>query len=397
MMMKIIAKFCKRLKPVFAVVISAAMILSLFSLAGCGSTESSDNVDAPEISGLTFDEKMELKYADQFSVYKYKGGYSYIEIADSDSILVVPEGKDVPEELPENTVVIQQPLENIYLAATSAMSLFDAMDSLDAIKFSSVKADGWYIDNARKAMEDGEIVFAGKYNAPDFELLTSSGCQLALESTMILHAPEIKEKLEEVGIPVIIERASYESHPLGRSEWIKLYGVLLGREDEAEEAFETEENKVLALKDIESTGKTVVFFNINSKGTITIYKPDSYVAEMVKLAGGEYPIDPGTDNSESSMPTANMTIEDFYNQAKDYDIVVYNCNIASEIHTMEEFTALNELFADFKAVKDGNVWCTGKSMYQHTDKVGTIIEELHEIITGEAGDGSDLEIIYKLN
>ena len=52
---------------------------------------------------------------------------------------------------------------------------------------------------------------------------------------MILHTPEVKEQLEHFGIPVLVERSSYESDPLARMEWIKLYGILLGREEQAEQ------------------------------------------------------------------------------------------------------------------------------------------------------------------
>ena len=48
---------------------------------------------------------------------------------------------------------------------------------------------------------------------------------------MIYHKPEVQEKLEQFGIPVLVEHSSYESHPLGRTEWLKLYGVLLGKEE----------------------------------------------------------------------------------------------------------------------------------------------------------------------
>lgn len=65
--------------------------------------------------------------------------------------------------------------------------------------------------------------------APDYELILSGGCGLAVESTMVNHVPEVREKLEELGIPVLIDQSSYESHPLGRTEWIKLYGALLGK------------------------------------------------------------------------------------------------------------------------------------------------------------------------
>ena len=86
-------------------------------------------------------------------------------------------------------------------------------------------------------MDAGEILYAGKYNAPDFERILSSSCGLAVESTMINHVPEVREKLEELGVPVLVDQSSYEPHPLGRTEWIKLYGALLGKEDEAERLF----------------------------------------------------------------------------------------------------------------------------------------------------------------
>ena len=74
-------------------------------------------------------------------------------------------------------------------------------------------------------MEDGRMLYAGKYNAPDYERILSGSCDLAVESTMIYHSPEVKEQLERLGIPVLVERSSYERHPLGRMEWLKLYGA----------------------------------------------------------------------------------------------------------------------------------------------------------------------------
>ena len=127
---------------------------------------------------------------------------------------------------------------------------------------------GWYIDEAKQALEDGSIVFAGKYSAPDYELILSKNCDLALESTMIYHNPEVKEKLEEFGIPVLVEHSSYESHPLGRTEWVKLYGVLLDKEEEAEAVFEEQAEKLNSIKDSENTGKTVAFFYPSSSASL---------------------------------------------------------------------------------------------------------------------------------
>ena len=159
-------------------------------------------------------EHLELEYAQSFSVDFSECGYARI-IIDQDTYLLVPEESFVPQGTPENVVILQQPLKNIYLQATSAMDCFRKLDAIDAITLSGTQAEGWYIPEAREAMESGAMVYAGKYSAPDYELIVSKGCDLALTSTMIYHNPEVKEQLERFGVPVLVERSSYESHPLG--------------------------------------------------------------------------------------------------------------------------------------------------------------------------------------
>ena len=61
--------------------------------------------------------------------------------------------------------------------------------------------------------------------------------KLAVESTMILHSPKVQEMIEDLDIPVFVDYSSYESHPLGRTEWIKVYGAMLNKEKEAEAIF----------------------------------------------------------------------------------------------------------------------------------------------------------------
>ena len=156
-----------------------------------------------EIPGLTFDHTMKLSYAEEFSVDYYNDGYALITIDQEGEFLVVPEGKEVPEGLDEDITVLQQPIDNIYLVATSAMDLFRAIDGIDQIRLSGTQESGWYILEAKDAMESGNMIYAGKYNAPDYELILNEGCDLAIESTMIHHNPEVQEKLEQFGIPVM--------------------------------------------------------------------------------------------------------------------------------------------------------------------------------------------------
>ena len=74
-------------------------------------------------------------------------------------------------------------------------------------------------------------------------------------------------------------------------EWLKLYGVLLGKEDLADKLFQEQVDKLKAIEDSESTGKTVAFFYINSVGAANVRKSGDYVSKMIELAGGKYIFD----------------------------------------------------------------------------------------------------------
>lgn len=355
--------------------------------------EIEDREIAQELAGMKYDHSLELQYADQFAVDYYEGGYALITIVGGERFLLVPEDKEAPEGLDADISVIQKPVQNIYLVATSAMDLFCALDGLDSISLSGTNADGWYIDKAKKAMEDGDIAFAGKYSAPDYELILSKNCDLAIESTMIYHQPEVQEKLEQFGIPVLVEHSSYESHPLGRTEWIKLYGVLLGKEDQAQKLFQEQVDKLKSVEDSENTGKTVAFFYINSMGAANVRKAGDYVSKMIDLAGGQYIFkDLGAD--EEGQSTMNMGMEDFYAGAKDADYIIYNSTIDGELKSLDELLKKSALLKDFKAVKEGNVWCLTKSMFQETTCLGDVIMDMHQILTEE--DPQGLTYLYRL-
>ncbi|WP_330490498.1 ABC transporter substrate-binding protein [Marvinbryantia sp.] len=338
----------------------------------------------PDFGSMEAERSMELLYAEQFSVDYYEGGYALITIKEGGRFLVVPDGLPVPENLDADIAVIRKPLQNIYLVATSAMDLFCALDGTDAIGLSGTDASGWYVEKAREEMENGNILYAGKYSAPDYELILSKGCDLAIESTMIYHSPEVKEKLESFGIPVLVERSSYETHPLGRTEWLKLYSVLLGKEEQAEELFAEQAEKLEAVSSEENTGKTVAFFYISSNGYVNVRKSSDYVAKMIELAGGKYIFDDLGD-SENALSTMNMQMEEFYAKAKDADYLIYNSTIDGELYTLDELFAKSNLLKDFKAVQNGNVYCTGKNLFQETMGLGTMIADIHTMLTSETG------------
>ena len=347
-----------------------------------------------EIPGLTYDHSMELEYATQFAVDYYQDDYAVITIAQEGPYLVVPEGKEAPEGLDKEIKVLQQPLDHIYLVATSSMDLFRAIGGIENITLSGTDANGWYIEEAKEAMENGNIQYAGKYSAPDYELILANGCDLAIESTMIYHSPDVREKLEEFGIPVLVEHSSYESDPLGRMEWLKLYAVLLNKEEEADAYFQSQTDMLTDVLGAENTEKTIAFFSINSNGYVTVRKTGDYISKMIELAGGRYIFQNlGNDNALSTM---NMQMEDFYAGACDADYIIYNSAIESELHSLDELLEKSSLLADFKAVKEGNVWCTEKSLFQETTGIATMISDMHTMLTSDDPDLSQLTYMYRL-
>lgn len=374
------------------------LLLSLLLLltAACSSGEGgADGERNTDISAeLEYEDSMELLYAEKFSVDYYTGGFSLVTVNGSERYLVVPEGKESPGDLAEDITVLYQPLDRIYLVASAVMDMFISMDSLDVIRFTGTKAASWYLEEAREAVETGDILYAGNYSAPDYEQILAEGCDLAIENTMVYHTPEVKEQLEKFGIPVMVDYSSYETEPLGRTEWVKLYGLLADREEEAAEAFAGQQEAFASIGDAEDTGKTVAFFYITSSGEVNVRKASDYLPKMIELAGGHYVFSDLGAEDDTASSTVSLQMEEFYAAAREADYLIYNSTIDGELSSVEELFGKSELLENFKAVREGNVYCTTRDLYQSSMELGTMIADIHGMLNGEE-DG--LTYLYRLD
>ena len=170
------------------------LFVGMIGLHGCGEI-SSDPAATSDVERETVVQKatsMPLQYAENFTVDYYEGGYVLLTTAmDGRRFLIVPEDGETPRDLEKETVVLKRPVKDLYLVASSAMDMFRALDGIDSIAFSGQKEDGWYIEEARDAMRRGDLRYAGKYNMPDYEMIVSGGCTLAIENMMISHWPRV--------------------------------------------------------------------------------------------------------------------------------------------------------------------------------------------------------------
>lgn len=383
----------------------ALLACALMICAACSAQTAQQPAPAPEKEqvpaaqtavswqDLAFDETVPLSYATQFTISYAGSDYTRLTIGDDQTFLVVAEQAPVPEGVPAEVTVLQQPLDHIYLVATAAMDYFSELGAVGNITLSSQKEKDWYIDDAKAAMQAGTMVYAGKYSTPDYETILAGGCNLAIENTMIYHTPDVIEQLQKLGIPVLVERSSYEPEPLGRMEWLKLYAVLVGKEAEAEAYFTQLMQSLDGVIDQTSTGKRVAFFYITTSGAVNVRKSGDYIAKAIRMAGGEYVSFDETDE-ENAMSTMTVQMESFYHTALDADILIYNSTIDGEIETIEQLLAKSQLLADFKAVKSGNVWCISKNFYQESLELGNMILDVHAILNGE--EDSELHFLHKL-
>ena len=350
----------------------------------------SDTIKSTE---LIYEGSMELQYAQNFTADYYKGGYTLLTIKDGTKILVVPKDQKVPEGLDADIHVMQQPVQNLYLVASAAMDMFDAIDAVDTIRLSGQKEENWYIDSAKEAMKKGNMIYAGKYNKPDYELIVSENCSMAIENMMISHSPEIIDMLEDFEIPVMIEYSSYESHPLGRVEWVKFFGALVGKEEEAERAFKEQSVLLDKIATAEKTNRTIAFFYITSNGMVQVRQSSDYIPKMIELAGGKY-IFENLGDQESSRSTINMQMEEFYDTAKNADYIIYNSSIDGGVNSVRELLDKCAVLKDFKAVQEDNVWCTSNDMYQQSMSIGYMISDIHSMLQGE--DEKNMKYLFRL-
>lgn len=386
------------MKKWLALVLALTLVLSLAACGGnqanngnaAGNQTENQNTDAQQNDGgaadgqLVSEGMVELQYAQRFSIEKFEGGYRMITAGSEGTggpkkYMVVPEGMSVPEGLEEDVIVLQLPLDNIYCASSSMMSLTATLGALDHIKLCALDYDSWQLDEVRAQMDAGKLAYSGSYKEPDYEMMTANDIQLYLDTTMIDGYPEVLEKFSELGITSLVEDSALESHPMGRVEWIKVLGVLYGMEDEANAYFDDQVEKFNAACAEESLGKSVALGYITSSGKCYARNGGDYIAQLIEMAGGDYVC---ADVEPDQTGNTSMTFEEWYDKFVDADYFFYY-NLGVEFSSIQDMIDYNPLFADFKAVQNGNVWVTCDGFSQKSADIVGVITDMNTVLTSE--------------
>lgn len=380
------------MKKLLAAVLAAAMLFTACSSANSQSSDTSSQTQTETTqnqsdvytpsSQLTYVDSVELVYAQNFTIDNYNDGYQLITILGEDKFLIVPEGQSVPEDLAEDVTPLCQPFDNVLVSSTPVMSLINAMGALDKVSLTTTDVDSWYIPEVVDAMNSSKISYIGDYDAPDFEAITAAQPPVSFFSAMLDSVPEVAEKLDELGVPYILDQSSYEPEPLARVEWVKLYGAMFDMEEEAQKVFDEQVEYVNSLPET-STDKTVAIFYVTSSGKLYARNAGDYMVKMTEMAGGNY-IFPDLEPEETG--TTVMEMEDFYASAKDADYIIYVWSLGGKPATVEDMTERVSLIKDFKAAQEGNVWCTTADFFQISNTIGYIVKDMNAVFNGESAD-----------
>jgi iron complex transport system substrate-binding protein len=152
--------------------------------------------------------------------------------------------------------------------------------------------NGAYIWSPRlsKRIQQGKVISVAASGQLEKEKLSHLKPDLVISYFIDAAAQADYQLLEKQGIPVMMFQNFLEQHPLGRAEWILVFGALMGKDQEARAFFAeiSEHYESTRLRLEETTIKPDVLVNAPYTGTWDVPSGDSYMATLISDAGGNY-------------------------------------------------------------------------------------------------------------
>lgn len=280
------------------------------------------------------------RYADAVRSTKETGEASGSTRHDDDgsASLKGSEEQPLPEDLPDGTVV-RVPIERAVVYSSVHAGVMKELGSFSAVR-GVCDAQYYTMPEVQSGIADGSIADCGNSLSPTIERL------VALKPDAIILSPFQNAGygvLTNLGVP-IIECADYMEHtPLGRAEWIKLFGELLGCREKADSIFQATAHEYAALTALTATveKRPKVISEMITSGVWFVPGGDSYMAHLFTDAGASYP---WSDNNNSG--SLSLDFSQVLARAQDADFWL----IKPDRHlSYSDFEAINPLNVKFKA------------------------------------------------
>ncbi len=303
---------------------------------------------------VTGADTLHMKYAENIKIINYKD-FTKVELRNPwdtlkilHSYILVEKSKPLPEELPRGSIV-RTPINKALIYSSVHCSVFNELDASQSI---AGVCDIKYInlDFIKERKANNSLTNCGSSLNPDIEKI------IDLNPDAILLSPFENSggygRIEKLEIP-IIECADYvETSPLGRAEWIKFFGLLTGKEKEANLIFSKIEEEYNSIKEKARQTKKRPTVITEMKYNSAWYVPggQSTIARLLADAGADY-IFKFTKGS-GSVPLSFETVLDKGHNA-DFWLIKYN---QKSEKTYSEIAADYAPYCNFAAWKNKKIY-----------------------------------------
>ncbi len=272
--------------------------------------------------------------------------------------VLVPRDSTLPDDLPDGTLV-RTPVSRALVYSSVHTSLLNELGSIDAVR--GVVDSQYFNDSTISAgLQSGTIADCGNSMNPTVEKV------IDMQPDAILLSPYQDAsygQIAKLDIP-IIECADYlEYDPLGRAEWVKFYGELVGKRAEADSLYAA---VVAAYNDMKQkaagadTHPTVVTEMVIS-GVWNVPGGQSYMARILNDAGGKYMFaDDGNTGSLALDFNQVLAVA----QNADYWFIKW-----TNINSLKDLQGANELNREMAAFQNGRVYVCDTDKTRFFDRI----------------------------
>lgn len=295
-----------------------------------------------------------IRYAKGFDI-KYFEGYKEISISKTEDLkkpliqkyFLVDNHSQIPGKL-KNIKIIRTPVQRIICLSTTHFAFVDLIGKTQTIKGIS----GANLVNNEKIsalIKSGEIADVGYDNDLNFELILSMKPDLVIAYNILGESASYINKLEELGINVVIDAEYLEETPLAKSEWIKFISAFYNAEKIANTKFDEIAKEYNLLKNLAGTIKLrpSVITGLPWKNIWYIPGGKTVISNLISDAGGDY-IYKNMTSATFFPSNIEYVFENFQNAG-----IWINCGTAN---TLNDIKLNDERLQHFKAFKEGKIF-----------------------------------------
>lgn len=335
------------------------LLLVLAAFVSCKKVEKSENKSFSN-------SKNEIEYASSLAIFKHEG-YSIVKIinpwpnADNDFTYILKEKNVVVPDSLQKYNTIQVPLQSIVVTSTTIIPYLEML-GVESHLVGFPHTDYISSSKTRKLIDNGSVKNVGQNEKLNMEQLIELTPELIVTFGIDNNNPMI-DNLEKSGLKVLIQADWMEQSPLGKAEWIKLYGALFGKEKEAKTQFDDIIKNYKEALNLVSTKKptATVLYGSMYQDQWYVAKANSWVAQFLKDAKANY-LWSDTEGTGS----LGLSFEKVLEKAKTANYWI----ATGPFKTVAELEKINPHYSQFDAFKtkkvytfEGKTGATGGTIY----------------------------------